>query len=80
MALTLDRVKKDGTALPPQRFAGRRAKPRPPRPELSALTFGEPVALFDGKSLSGWRLTQPDANNAWGAATRHGPFNRNAQR
>jgi len=68
MEMTLDRVTKAGAVLPQQRMSGRRGRPLPPRPDLAALTFGGPVALFDGKSLSGWRLTNPRDNNAWGAS------------
>jgi len=67
MTMTLSRVLKDGTTVPPREMCGTRQAPLPPRPELSALTFGEPVTLFDGQSLSGWRLTRPADNNAWSA-------------
>jgi hypothetical protein len=43
-------------------FAGRRA------PELVSdepPAWGEPVALFDGKTLSGWRLRDARAKNGW---------------
>lgn len=67
MAMELERVLKDGTSLPRQRLAGRRAAPLPPAPDRSALRFGEPVQLFDGRSLAGWRLTNPRDSNAWSA-------------
>jgi hypothetical protein len=68
LTATLDRVTKDGAARPQQTLAGRRAKPLPPRPDLKALRFGEPVELFDGASLNGWRLTNPKDTSAWSAS------------
>ena len=68
MEMKLDRVKKDGAVVPQQSMVGRRGRPLPPRPDVAALKFREPLALFDGKSLAGWRLTQPSEPNAWGAA------------
>jgi hypothetical protein len=46
-------------------FSGRRSPPMPPAPDLSQLKFGEPIRLFDGKNLDGWRLTDPHAVNGW---------------
>jgi hypothetical protein len=46
-------------------FEGRRA------PELSARAspkWGAPVALFDGKTLSGWTLRDPKARMGWAVA------------
>lgn len=48
-------------------FTGRREPPMPPAPNLSRVKFGEPVRLFDGKDLTGWRLTDPQALNGWNA-------------
>jgi hypothetical protein len=45
-------------------FEGRRA------PELAAKAapqWGDPVGLFDGKTLSGWSLRDPKAKNGWAA-------------
>jgi hypothetical protein len=65
MEMTLSRVLKDGTVAAPQVIRGRRQSPLPPRPDLASLKFGDPVVLFDGESLAGWRLTNPADNNAW---------------
>lgn len=46
-------------------FTGRREPPMPPTPDLSQVKFGEPIRLFDGKNLTGWRLTDPHANSGW---------------
>jgi hypothetical protein len=48
-------------------FAGRREPPMPPAPDLSQVKFGEPIQLFDGKNLNGWRLTDPHAISGWSA-------------
>jgi len=67
MTIELTRALKDGTRLPVQTMRGKRQAPLPPRPDLATLRFAEPIALFDGQSLSGWRLTNPADNNAWSA-------------
>ncbi len=46
-------------------FTGRREPPMPPAPDLSQVKFGEPIQLFNGKDLTGWRLTDPHADNGW---------------
>jgi hypothetical protein len=67
MTIELTRALKDGTRLPVQTMRGKRQAPLPPRPDLATLRFAEPIALFDGQSLAGWRLTNPTDNNAWSA-------------
>jgi len=37
----------------------------PPAPDLSQARFGEPITLFNGKDLTGWRLTDPGADSGW---------------
>ena len=46
-------------------FAGKRIPPLPPKPDLSRVKFGEPITLFNGRDLSGWRLTNPGQRNGW---------------
>jgi len=36
----------------------KRAMPIPPAPDVNALAFGNPIPLFDGETLSGWRLVE----------------------
>ncbi len=43
-------------------FEGRKA---PALDARQAPVWGEPVALFDGKSLAGWHLRDPKAKNGW---------------
>jgi hypothetical protein len=42
-------------------FTGRRLPPMPPAPKLSELRFGEAIELFNGRDLSGWRLSSAQA-------------------
>jgi hypothetical protein len=48
-------------------FTGRRQPPLPPAPDLGKAKFGEPISLFNGKDLAGWRLTERGAVNGWSA-------------
>ena len=49
----------------PVEFAGKRIAALPPKPDLSKVKFGEPIALLNGKDLSGWRLMNEHAYNGW---------------
>ncbi len=44
---------------------GKRQRPLPPAPNLARIRWGAPVKLFNGKDLSGWRLTNPAVTNGW---------------
>lgn len=44
---------------------GKRMPPMPPRPDLSRTNFGEPIRLFNGRDLTGWRLSNPTKKNGW---------------
>ena len=48
--------------------------PTPPAPDLKKVQFGQPLVLFNGKDLSGWRLTDPNAVNGWSVHGRVLPF------
>ncbi|TWT80758.1 Carboxylesterase NlhH [Planctomycetes bacterium CA13] len=48
-------------------FHGKRLSPLPPKPDLDQIKFGDPVELFNGKDLAGWRLTNPKQINGWTA-------------
>lgn len=47
-------------------FTGRRQPSLPPAPDLSKVRLGEPIQLFNGHDLTGWRLTDPHSDNGWG--------------
>lgn len=47
-------------------LAGDRIPPPPTTPDLSDVQFGEPIQLFNGKDLTGWKLSRDDKRNGWG--------------
>lgn len=46
-------------------FKGARIPDMPAPPDLSAVTYGDPIQLLNGTDLTGWTLTNPDAVNGW---------------
>jgi hypothetical protein len=46
-------------------FEGKRIPALPKAPDLASLKFGEPIELFNGKDLSGWKLTNPRQKNGF---------------
>ena len=48
-------------------FTGKRMPPIPPKPDLSKVSFGEPIRLFNGRNLDGWKLTNSKQINGWKA-------------
>ena len=56
---------KDGKESGRAEFSGHRIAAVPPTPDLSKVKFGEPIALFNGKDLAGWRLMNEKADNGW---------------
>ena len=44
---------------------GKRMPPMPPRPDLNRVNFGEPIQLFNGRDLTGWRLSNPKKKSGW---------------
>jgi len=59
---------RDGKESGRAEFIGHRIPPVPPTPDLSKVKFGEPIVLFNGKDLTGWRLLNPKADNGWSVA------------
>lgn len=57
--------REDGLGLSQSEFSGKRIPPLPPRPDLAKVRFGEPISLFNGQNLTGWRLLEPQAANGW---------------
>jgi hypothetical protein len=55
----------DGSSFEKAEFSGKRLPALPPRPDLAKVKFGEPIALTNGRDLSGWRLIEPNAENGW---------------
>jgi hypothetical protein len=55
----------DGTGVDSTWFAGVKLPDVPPAPDLSALKFGDPVNLFNGRDLTGWKLTSENQVNGF---------------
>lgn len=62
---TTAKAREDGKEFGQSEFTGKRIPPLPPRPDLSKVSFGMPVPLFNGSDLSGWRLIKPEDLNGW---------------
>ncbi len=48
-------------------FSGKRLPPVPPTPDLSKIKYGQPITLFNGRDLTGWKLTSPNQANGFKA-------------
>lgn len=46
-------------------FTGRRTSPLPPRPDVSKVVYGAPIALFNGQDLSGWKPVNSRVPMGW---------------
>lgn len=57
--------REDGKGEDKAKWTGKRTPPMPKAPNLAAVKFGDPIELFNGKDLTGWRLTDPGAINGW---------------
>jgi hypothetical protein len=55
----------NGEGITREEFTGKRTPPMPPAPDLSQVKFGEPISLFNGQDLTGWRLTDTGAVSGW---------------
>jgi len=60
--------KADGSGEERSEFTGKRLPPMPPVPDLATVKFGDPVELFNGMNLDGWRPIETEAINGWGVA------------
>lgn len=55
---------KDGS-VDEREFFGKRLPPLPPAPNLKQVEFGDPIELFNGNDLTGWKLTNPAQVSGW---------------
>ena len=64
-SFTLTRISpnQNGKGIKTTQIQAERMPPIPPAPNLKNLKFGEPVELFNGDNLDGWRLTNPNDVN-----------------
>jgi hypothetical protein len=74
MEITKAGEKINGILLSPRRnclgvdttgFVGTKLPPVSPAPDMTALKFGKPVTLFNGKDLTGWKLTDEKQKNGF---------------
>lgn len=57
--------RRSGMGLDSASFTGRLLPDVPPAPDLAAVKYGEPVTLFNGKDLTGWRLINENQKNGF---------------
>jgi hypothetical protein len=55
----------NGDGMSEKEFSGKRIPPLPPKPDLSQVKFGDPITLFNGKNLDGWKLTSSGQKSGW---------------
>ena len=65
LSLVTVKTKPDGSEFDRSEFSGKRIPPLPERPDLAKVKYGKPIALFNGKNLQGWKLTNPKSKNGW---------------
>jgi len=65
MKLTIRTPRGNGQEDEVKEFTGQKVPPMPPTPDLKKVKFGKAIQLFNGKDLTGWRLTDPNAINGW---------------
>lgn len=63
--LTSVKPRENGEGEDKAEFSGKRQPPMPPAPDLKRVKYERPLHLFNGKDLSGWRLTDPNAVSGW---------------
>ncbi len=68
MKLVTVKVGEDGKEFGRAEFTGKRVPPLPAKPDLAKVKFGAPIALMNGKDLTGWRLINPNNANGWSVA------------
>lgn len=66
LRLTLLSPNSNGEGVERTEFTGKRQPPLPPAPDLAKVKFGEPIPLFNGKDLNGWK-TFGSEHNGWRA-------------
>jgi hypothetical protein len=59
------RPKRDGKGIDTTTFVGTKLPPVPPAPDLTKVTFGTPITLFNGKDLTGWKLIDEKQKNGF---------------
>jgi hypothetical protein len=57
--------KNNGLGVDTARFTGTKLPAPPAAPDLSKVKYGEPITLFSGKDMTGWRLVDEKSKSAW---------------
>ncbi len=57
--------RRDGSGVDTTSFVGTKLPAPPAAPDLTKLKFGTPIALFNGKDLTGWRLINEKQKNGF---------------
>jgi hypothetical protein len=69
MKLIRLRPRYDGKGIQRETLTGKRIPPLPAKPDLTTAVLGEPITLFNGENLDGWRLTdrsmEQGRKNGW---------------
>ena len=65
MELVTSQPLPNGLGVSHAEFTGKRIPPVSAAPDLSKVKFGDPIPLFNGKNLTGWRLLDPKAVSGW---------------
>lgn len=68
LAVTTVFLKENGTEANRGTATARRLPALPPKPDLSKVSFGEPIKLIPSSGLEGWSLVEKDAPNGWSVA------------
>ncbi|MFA5327912.1 MAG: DUF1080 domain-containing protein [Prolixibacteraceae bacterium] len=59
------RPHRNGIGIDSTAFSGTKLAPPPAAPDMSSLKFGEPVTLFNGTDLTGWKLIDETQKNGF---------------
>ncbi len=62
---TLQEPNRDGMGAKTTVFYGIRIPPLPAAPDLNNIKYGDPIILFNGKNLKGWKLVRKERKNGW---------------
>ncbi len=57
--------KNNGLGVDTAKFVGTKLPAPPAAPDLSQVKYGEPVTLFNGKDLTGWKLIDEKSKSGW---------------
>ncbi len=57
--------KLSGTGVDSSSFTGTKLPAPPAAPDLSAVKFGTPLSLLNGKDLTGWKIKEDGLKNGW---------------